>query len=151
MSIMSWCSWRNRPHHGALSCVAAAASARSPPPTGCARAASTIWLWWHWVSRSRRVIMTLHTTDKNVLGHIEALVNEEKKRYAQGEMSAAERDRLAKINVELDRCWDLLRQRRALREYGRNPDEAEVRPAKVVENYGVSAASGPRTSRPAVR
>jgi Protein of unknown function (DUF2630) len=79
--------------------------------------------------------MTLHTTDKNVLGHIEELVTEEKKLYAQGEMSDAERERLAKINVELDRCWDLLRQRRALREYGRNPDEAEVRPARVVENY----------------
>jgi len=79
--------------------------------------------------------MTLHTTDKNVLGHIEELVAEEKTLYAQGEVSDAERDRLAKINVELDRCWDLLRQRRALREYGRNPDEAEVRPAKVVENY----------------
>jgi hypothetical protein len=79
--------------------------------------------------------MTLHTTDKNVLGHIEELVNEEKKLYAQGEVSDAERERLARINVELDRCWDLLRQRRALREYGRDPDEAEVRPAKVVENY----------------
>ena len=79
--------------------------------------------------------MAQHTTDKNVLGHIEELVTEEKKLYAQGEMSDAERERLAKINVELDRCWDLLRQRRALREYGRNPDEAEVRPAKVVENY----------------
>ena len=76
--------------------------------------------------------MTLHTTDKNVLGHIEELVTEEKKLYAQGEMSDAERERLAKINVELDRCWDLLRQRRALREYGRNPDEADVRPAEVV-------------------
>ena len=52
--------------------------------------------------------MTLHTTDKNVLGHIEELVNEEKKLYAQGEISDAERERLAKINVELDRCWDLL-------------------------------------------
>lgn len=79
--------------------------------------------------------MTLHTTDKNVLGHIEELVTEEKKLYAQGEMSDTERERLARINVELDRCWDLLRQRRALREYGRNPDEADVRPAKVVENY----------------
>jgi hypothetical protein len=79
--------------------------------------------------------MTLHTTDKNVLGHIEELVNEEKKLYAQGEISDAERERLAKINVELDRCWDLLRQRRALRVYGRDPDQAEVRPAKVVENY----------------
>ena len=79
--------------------------------------------------------MTQHTTDKNVLGHISDLVAEEKHLYAKGEMSDAERDRLAKINVELDRCWDLLRQRRALAEYGRNPDEAEVRPAKVVENY----------------
>ena len=79
--------------------------------------------------------MTQHTTDKTVLHHIEELVDEEKKLYARGEISDAERDRLSKINVELDRCWDLLRQRRALREYGRNPDEAEVRPAKVVENY----------------
>ena len=59
--------------------------------------------------------MTLHTTDKSVLGHIEELVAEEKKLYAQGEMSDAERERLAKINVELDRCWDLLRQRRGAR------------------------------------
>jgi hypothetical protein len=79
--------------------------------------------------------MTLHTSDKTVLEHIEHLVAEEKKLYAQGEMSDAERERLAKLNVELDRCWDLLRQRRALREYGRNPDEAEVRPASTVENY----------------
>jgi hypothetical protein len=79
--------------------------------------------------------MTLHTSDKTVLEHIEHLVAEEKRLYAQGTMSDAERDRLDKINVELDRCWDLLRQRRALREFGRNPDEADVRPASIVENY----------------
>jgi len=79
--------------------------------------------------------MTLHTTDKNVLGHIEELVNEEKKLYAQGEISDAERERLAKINVELDRCWDLLRQRRALREYGRDPDQVKIMP-------GLSAVVG---------
>ncbi len=79
--------------------------------------------------------MTLHTSDKSVLEHIEHLVAEEKRLYAQGTMSDAERDRLGKLNVELDRCWDLLRQRRALREYGRNPDEADVRPASIVENY----------------
>lgn len=79
--------------------------------------------------------MALHTTDKNVLGHIEHLVAEEKKLYAEKEMTDAQRDRLAKINVELDRCWDLLRQRRALREFGRNPDEADVRSAGIVENY----------------
>ena len=77
----------------------------------------------------------MHTTDKTVLEHIEHLVTEEKRLYTKGTMTDAERAELAKINVELDRCWDLLRQRRALREFGRNPDEAEVRPAGVVENY----------------
>ena len=79
--------------------------------------------------------MTEHTTDQTVLAHIEQLVAEEKKLYAKGAVSDAEKPRLGKINIELDRCWDLLRQRRGLREFGRNPDEAEVRPAKVVENY----------------
>jgi hypothetical protein len=77
----------------------------------------------------------MHTTDKTVLEHIEHLVAEEKELYGRGTVTDAERERLAKINVELDRCWDLLRQRRALREFGRNPDEAEMRPAGVVENY----------------
>jgi hypothetical protein len=76
-----------------------------------------------------------HTTDKTVLEHISHLVAEEKKLYAQGTMTDAERERLSKINVELDQCWDLLRQRRALREFGRNPDEADLRSAKIVENY----------------
>ena len=79
--------------------------------------------------------MTQHTTDQTVLAHIERLVAEEKKLYAKGEVSDGEKTRLNQINVELDRCWDLLRQRRALREFGRNPDQAEVRPADVVENY----------------
>jgi hypothetical protein len=76
-----------------------------------------------------------HTTDQTVLKHIEELVAEEKKLYAQGSISDKEKTRLDQINVELDRCWDLLRQRRGLREFGRNPDDAEVRPAKTVENY----------------
>ena len=79
--------------------------------------------------------MPQHMTDRTVLSHIEQLVAEEKKLYAKGTISDAEKGRLDQINVELDRCWDLLRQRRGLREFGRNPDEAEVRPAKVVENY----------------
>ena len=79
--------------------------------------------------------MTEHTTDQTVLAHIEQLVAEEKKLYARGAVSDAEKACLNEIDVELDRCWDLLRQRRGLREFGRNPDEAEVRPAKVVENY----------------
>ena len=79
--------------------------------------------------------MTLHTSDKSVLTRIEHLVAEEKKLYGERDMTDAQRARLAAIKVELDRCWDLLRQRRALREYGRNPDEADVRPASIVENY----------------
>jgi hypothetical protein len=79
---------------------------------------------------------THHTTDQNVLGHIERLVAEEKKLHdGHDDLSAADRNRLVQINVELDRCWDLLRQRRALREFGRDPDLAETRSASVVENY----------------
>jgi len=43
--------------------------------------------------------------------------------------------RLAQVQVELDHRWDLLRQRRALREVGLDPNIAQVRPAQVVENY----------------
>jgi hypothetical protein len=79
--------------------------------------------------------MTSHTTDRTVLHHIEELVAEEKKLYAKGAISDEEKGLLDRINVDLDRCWDLLRQRRALREFGRDPDTAEVRPGKIVENY----------------
>jgi hypothetical protein len=76
-----------------------------------------------------------HTTDHTVLDHIEKLVAEEHALYDKGEISDAEKQRLTALNVELDRYWDLLRQRRALREFGKNPDEAELRLAKTVENY----------------
>ena len=70
-----------------------------------------------------------------MLGHIDGLVKEEERLYAKPELTDDDRSRLAKIKVELDQCWDLLRQRRALREFGRDPDQAKVRPANVVENY----------------
>ena len=73
--------------------------------------------------------------DAPVRKHIEELVAEEKKLYAKGSVSDEEKQQLNQINVELDRCWDLLRQRRALREFGRNPDDAEARPVRTVENY----------------
>jgi len=79
--------------------------------------------------------MAEESKDPAVLGHIDKLVKEEERLYAQGELSAGDRGRLAKIKVELDQCWDLLRQRRALREFGRDPDQAKVRPATVVEDY----------------
>ena len=46
-----------------------------------------------------------------------------------------EQRRLRTIEVELDQCWDLLRQRRAKREFGEDPSAAEVRDARIVENY----------------
>ena len=73
--------------------------------------------------------------DRSVLGHIHQLVKEEERLYAQGELKEEDRVRLGALKVELDQCWDLLRQRRALREFGKNPEEAKVRPADIVENY----------------
>jgi hypothetical protein len=74
-------------------------------------------------------------TDQSVLKHIKELADEEHKLYEHGELTEAQRQRLKAINVALDQYWDLLRQRRAKREYGQNPDEAEVRPVGIVENY----------------
>ena len=79
--------------------------------------------------------MANESKDQPVLGHIDGLVKEEERLYAQRELTDDDRDRLAKIKVEPDQCWDLLRQRRALREFGRDPDQAKVRPPIVVENY----------------
>ncbi|MGH7056390.1 MAG: DUF2630 family protein [Acetobacteraceae bacterium] len=73
--------------------------------------------------------------DGRVLAHIRDLVSEEERLYAAGAASEQDLAKLRKINVELDQCWDLLRQRRALREFGENPDEAAVRPAATVEKY----------------
>ena len=77
-------------------------------------------------------------TDQPVLGHIQQLVEEEHRLFEQGErgtVGEVDRQRLAQVQVELDQCWDLLRQRRALREVGLDPNMAQVRPAQVVENY----------------
>lgn len=74
-------------------------------------------------------------TDQSVLKHIQELTDEEHRLYERGNLSDAERDRLKAIAVALDQYWDLLRQRRAKREFGENPDEAEMRPARIVENY----------------
>ena len=77
-------------------------------------------------------------TDQPVLTHIQELVKEEHHLYEQGERGAGgdtDRQRLATVQVELDQCWDLLRQRRALRGVGLDPDLAQVRSAQVVEKY----------------
>jgi hypothetical protein len=54
---------------------------------------------------------------------------------SRGEAGEAERRRLAEVKIALDQCWDLLRQRRALRNAGLDPDAAEERPSDVVEGY----------------
>jgi hypothetical protein len=70
-----------------------------------------------------------------VLSRIQRLVAEEHNLRNKPTLNAAEKDQLAVIEVDLDQCWDLLRQRRALREFGQSPDAAHVRPAEVVEKY----------------
>ena len=75
--------------------------------------------------------------DERVLGKIEQLVGEEHQLLG---LDAAARpvdhhERLTAIEVELDRCWDLLRQRRARREFNENPDDASARDESTVEGY----------------
>jgi hypothetical protein len=74
--------------------------------------------------------------DKSVLSHIHELVAEEKRlRAARQGLSADDRRRLEKIEIELDQYWDLLRQRRAREEFGEDPDAARERSANEVEGY----------------
>jgi Protein of unknown function (DUF2630) len=76
--------------------------------------------------------------DAEIHGTIERLVAEEHelwKRESAGNSAESDAQRLRQLTVSLDQCWDLLRQRRALREAGRDPDEAEGRPPGVVERY----------------
>ncbi|MDT5099527.1 MAG: hypothetical protein QOC76_3264 [Mycobacterium sp.] len=77
--------------------------------------------------------------ENNPLARIHELVEEERElrdRLLRKEISADEEHaRLRALEVQLDQCWDLLRQRRALRETGRDPREAKVRPPDEVEGY----------------
>jgi hypothetical protein len=76
--------------------------------------------------------------DSSIQDRIDQLVTEEQELLAQGEgagPSGERHERLQELKIELDQCWDLLRQRRAREEFGENPDEVEPRPADVVEDY----------------
>lgn len=73
--------------------------------------------------------------DSSILGQISRLVDEEHRLLAgqgKGDQNAA---RLRDVGEQLDQCWDLLRQRRAKREYGEDPDAASVRDRATVEGY----------------
>jgi hypothetical protein len=89
-------------------------------------------------------VSTFSNSDNNrknsdILQNIDALVAEERtlRERSTGHqgIGADERARLRDIEVQLDQCWDLLRQRRAKTEFGQDPDDAQVRPAREVEGY----------------
>jgi hypothetical protein len=79
------------------------------------------------------------TDDKSIFHRIDELVAEEhelRSKHAAGTVADdEERSRLSALEVELDQCWDLLRQRRAKREFGEDPDAAQPRSADTVEGY----------------
>ena len=73
--------------------------------------------------------------DNQVYKHVEKLIEEEEHLYSKGSLTKDEKKNLEQMKIELDQCWDLLRQRQALVDSGRDPNEAKVRPPDVVENY----------------
>ncbi len=76
--------------------------------------------------------------DTEIVKEINRLAEEEhrlEEAHVGEELSPGESEKLRTIEVALDQCWDLLRQRRARRDAGQDPDGAEARPAPVVEHY----------------
>ena len=73
--------------------------------------------------------------EKDILSRISSLVDEEHKLREGTQHDDAQRARMNELEQQLDQCWDLLRQRRAKRQYGEDPDEAEPRPEPQVETY----------------
>jgi hypothetical protein len=73
--------------------------------------------------------------DESIVKRMGKLISKEHELYEKGAIKEKDRARAKAIEIELDQCWDLLRQRRAKREFGDNPDTAEVRSPDVVEGY----------------
>jgi len=74
-------------------------------------------------------------SDKTILAHIGELVEEEKKLKNDPAPGEDVHARIRHLEEQLDQCWDLLRQRRAKREFGDDPDSAQVRDIDTVERY----------------
>jgi hypothetical protein len=81
-------------------------------------------------------------SDESIAARIESLVaeehelrNREQQDSASTDALEADQQRLGEVEIELDRCWDLLRQRRALRDAGGDPEQAHARDADTVERY----------------
>jgi hypothetical protein len=77
--------------------------------------------------------------DEQISDHIESLVKEEHALLQRAESSHGLDDdahaRMQQVQVELDQCWDLLRQRRARRSAGQDPDDSSLRAPGTVEHY----------------
>lgn len=74
-------------------------------------------------------------SDKTILEHINELVEEENRLRADTARPEQHAERIQHIEEQLDQCWDLLRQRRARREFGDDPEGAALRDVKTVEGY----------------
>ena len=79
--------------------------------------------------------MANQNEDGSVLSHITKLTEREEHLYGKENLTDEDVKELHKVKVELDQYWDLLRQRRALRDAGENPNRAEMRSSDIVENY----------------
>jgi len=76
--------------------------------------------------------------DQTIIERINDLAHEEHELFgkeSRGEVTEPERERLERIQVTLDQCWDLLHQRRARRSAGLDPEEAKLRDEGTVEGY----------------
>jgi hypothetical protein len=73
--------------------------------------------------------------DQDIFKQINGLVEEEKRLLAERDLETGKHERLQALEVQLDQCWDLLRQRRGRRHAGTDPDDARVRDASTVEHY----------------
>lgn len=81
-------------------------------------------------------------SDESIAARIDSLVSEEHELRSREQSDSGDperlegdQERLRAVEIELDRCWDLLRQRRALRDSGGDPDDAQARDAGTVERY----------------
>ena len=77
-------------------------------------------------------------SSSQILTHIGELVEEERnlrERHGERPLDTPEKRRMEEIEIQLDQCWDLLNQRRALREFGTDPNQAKVRDEETVEGY----------------
>jgi Protein of unknown function (DUF2630) len=74
-------------------------------------------------------------SDKTILAHIGELIEEENRLKNAPAAPADAHARIRHLEEQLDQCWDLLRQRRAKREFGEDPDGAKVRDVNTVEGY----------------